>query len=270
MQRLKLKYQIRYYLGTKKKLVSELIDSILFRSKTRRVLNLKNKYKNQRCFIIGNGPSINAMDLNLMKNEIVFCSNSFFLKFEDLDFTPSFITVEDHLVAEDNCKVFDNLHGLIKIFPVDLRNTLEDSNETYWIELRRALNNKTKGDNYKFNVEEEIFYWGGTVLYMNLQLAAYMGFKEIYLIGVDLSYSIPKDAEVKGSVIFSKSDDPNHFNPTYFGKGKRWHLPETERMQKSFSNAYDVLNANDIYLYNATVGGNLQNVPRVDYNSLFR
>lgn len=264
------KYIIRYKLGLIKKSIFEIFDYLLFYNITRKIKKFKNKYIGKRCFVIGNGPSLNSMNLNLMKDDIVFCSNSFFLKFKDLEFKPSFITVEDHLVAEDNFKELDKLEGITKIFPIDLRHTLANKINTHWIELRRALNNKTREKTFKFNIEKETFYWGGTVLYMNLQLAAYMGFKQIYLIGVDLSYSIPKDADIKGSVITSNSDDPNHFNPAYFGKGKRWHLPETDRMQESFTNAFKEMKKSNINLYNATVGGNLKEIPRTKYESLFQ
>lgn len=263
-------YTLRYFLGRKKKMILEVIDYLIVapRFKTK-IRTLRNRYSNKRCFVVGNGPSLNSMNLNLMKDDVVFCSNSFFLKFKELEFKPSFITVEDHLVAEDNFEELNKLEGIIKIFPIDLRHILVNSTNTYWIELRRAFKNKTPEKSFKFNIKKETFYWGGTVLYMNLQLAAYMGFKDIYLIGVDLSYSIPKDADIRGSVITSNSDDPNHFNPSYFGKGKRWHLPETDRMQKSFTNAHKELKKSNINLHNATVGGNLKDIPRVDYNSLF-
>jgi hypothetical protein len=262
-------YVLRYKLGLQKKKILEFSDSVILKSKFNKIQFFKNRYKDRRFFVIGNGPSLNSMNLNLLRDDIVFCSNSFFLKFKDLEFKPTFITVEDHLVAEDNVKELDKLEGITKIFPIDLRHILSNSLNTYWIELRRALNNRTRDKKFKFNIEKETFYWGGTVLYMNLQLAAYMGFKNIYLIGVDLSYSIPKDAAIRGSVITSNSDDPNHFNPSYFGKGKRWHLPETDRMQESFTNAYKELKKSNIHLYNATVGGNLKDVPRVEFNSLF-
>ena len=35
----------------------------------------KNKHDGQRCFIIGNGPSLTAEDLNLLKNEVTFAAN---------------------------------------------------------------------------------------------------------------------------------------------------------------------------------------------------
>lgn len=265
-----LVYSVRYRLGRAKKVITEIFESLLFERKIQQIKELKNS-RSGRCFVIGNGPSLNQMDLDLMRNDFVICSNSFFLKFGDLNFKPNIITVEDHLVAEDNSEALGKLDGITKVFPIDLRHTLETSADTYFIELRRAWNNRNgkNKESYKFNVDTETFYWGGTVLYMNLQLAAYLGFDEIYLIGVDLTYKIPENAIIKGSVITSTSDDPNHFNPTYFGKGKRWHLPETERMQMSFTNAYEELKKSDIQLFNATVGGNLKDIPRVDYNSLF-
>ena len=158
---------------------------------------------------------------------------------------------------------------MILSYPIDLKKILSKDDNTYFIELRRAFNNKKKDGNFKFNNYDEIFFWGGTVLYMNLQLAQYLGFEEVYLIGVDLSYTIPDDATVKGSVITSNSDDPNHFDSTYFGSGKKWHLPETNRMQKSFTNAYLEMKKNGTKLFNATIGGNLKNIPRVEYESLF-
>ena len=40
---------------------------------------LKDIYKEKRCFIIGNGPSIKDQDLTLFKNEITFVANNFYL-----------------------------------------------------------------------------------------------------------------------------------------------------------------------------------------------
>ncbi len=48
-----------------------------------------------------------------------------------------------------------------------------------------------------------------------------MGFSEVYMIGFDHNYIIPKDAEITNNdvSILSTSDDPNRFHPDYFGKG---------------------------------------------------
>jgi hypothetical protein len=47
---------------------------------------------------------------------------------------------------------------------------------------------------------------------INLQLAYFMGFKEIYLIGMDFSYIIPDSHKRTGDVLLSDPDDENHFH----------------------------------------------------------
>ena len=274
-----LYYKLRYSLGFYKKKSTEFYDDHLWKiSDNKQVVDSKNhldhvkdKYLGKRCFIVGNGPSLNEMDLNLMKDDYVFVSNSFYLKFGELEFIPQFITLEDHLVAEDNQCEFLNLKGIDKYYPFDLRKILfKDENSTY-VNMHRATlhHSSSKFPLFSDNCSENI-YWGGTVLYMSLQLAAHMGFSEVYLIGVDLSYKIPNDTLLKGTVLTSQSDDPNHFDAKYFGKGKRWHMPEVDRMQKAFDRAYEAMDQKGIKLYNSTLGGNLVNIPRKEFNELFK
>jgi len=62
-----------------------------------------------------------------------------------------------------------------------------------------------------------------------LQLAVYLGFNPIYLIGCDTTYSIPSTVQkvdkVGDKLISTHDDDPNHFSSKYFGKGSKWHNP---------------------------------------------
>ena len=44
-----------------------------------RLESLGGNYSGQRCFIMGNGPSLNKMDLNLFKGEFVWASNKAYL-----------------------------------------------------------------------------------------------------------------------------------------------------------------------------------------------
>ena len=102
-----------------------------------------------------------------------------------------------------------------------------------------------------------------------LQLAYYMGFSEVYLIGFDHSYQIPADAMVRGTVIVSNNTDPNHFHPEYFGKGFRWHDPRIDRMELAYHRSKTVFEASGKRILNATVGGKLEVFDRVQYSSLF-
>ena len=185
----------------------------------------KKRQLQQRCFIIGNGPSLNDTDLGLLKDEVTFGVNGIFLKFDE-NFCTTYYVVEDHLVAEDRAPSINNISQCTKIFPFYLSYCLDKQENVIFINHRPR---KSYPDGFDFSTEaSEITYTGGTVTFTCLQLAYYLGFKEIYLIGVDHNYVIPADTERSLQYdigqLDMKSDDPNHFDPDYFGKGYRWHV----------------------------------------------
>ncbi len=99
-----------------------------------------------------------------------------------------------------------------------------------------------------------------------MQIAYYMGFEKVILIGVDHSF------ETKGkphTMVVSEGDDPNHFDPCYFGKGFRWQLPDLRTSELAYRIAkYHFENA-EREILDATVDGKLQVFPKVDYYQLF-
>ena len=64
-------------------------------------------------------------------------------------------------------------------------------------------------------------------------------------------------------------DDPNHFAPTYFGKGLKWHDPNVVDMRRMFRIMRKGVERHGGRLLNASVGGELEELERVDYDSLF-
>ena len=122
----------------------------------------------------------------------------------------------------------------------------------------------------KFSVDaSQRVYSGQSVTTINLQLAYYFGFTEVVLIGMDFSYTIPDDAQIEGNHITSMGDDPNHFHPDYFGKGKVWKDPKLDRVLANYQLAKLMFEADDRRIINATVGGKLDLFDRVEYDSLF-
>lgn len=241
-------------------------QGILIRNNEFKLLSLKNKYLGRRAFVIGNGPSLNKINLELLKDEITIASNCIFLIFDICDFKPTFYTVEDRLVAEDRALEIDNLQGMIKIIPYDLRKWIKPLGDSIYINFSRKYKNFPRFSP-KF---ESIVYWGGTVTFLNLQLAYYLGIKEVYLVGIDHSYAPPASLdEIEGSVIKSNTQDINHFNPDYFGPGYRWHDPMVSRMEESYITAKKIFEQNNVKVYNATVGGKLEVFPRVNFDELF-
>jgi len=230
---------------------------------------LKSRFSGERAFILGNGPSLTDLDLTCLKNEYTFGVNSIFYLFDEIGFKPSFYVVEDTLVAEDRASEINKLEGMVKIFGTYLGYCIDDSKETLWANV---LFNYTDYPGFPhFSRDASQCLWvGGTVSYVCMQLAYMMGFDPVYLIGFDHSYDVPDDADVEGTIITSVSNDPNHFHPEYFGKGKRWHLPRVDRMELSYLKAREIFEQDDRKIFNATTGGKLEVFPRVPYASIFK
>ena len=67
----------------------------------------------------------------------------------------------------------------------------------------------------------------------------------------------------------STGDDPNHFDPSYFGKGFRWQLPDLETSEIAYEMARRAYVAAGREVLDATVGGQLQIFPKVDFERMF-
>jgi len=254
---------IRYYIRKIREYYRTIFFMYLYSSDFKALKSLKNKHKNEACVLIGGGPSINKMDLEKLKGFVTIACNVFYLKMEDLSWSPTYYTVEDPLPAEDNKEEILSLKKTIKIIPADLKTFIRRDNNTIYCNFRRSYLRPWRKNFPKFSFDfTKESYWGGTVMFFNLQLAAHLGCNQIYLIGVDLNYKIPKDVTKSGAVLTSNSDDINHFDPRYFGKGKRWGLPETKRMQRCLSKAYLELKNEKIQLYNAGIDSLLKDIPK--------
>lgn len=226
---------------------------------------LQGRYTGRRCFVIGNGPSLKRLDLTKLRNEVTIGSNGLFLIFKEMGFVPTIYTIEDRLVANERCHEADAISGTTKIYPVDFRGVLADGPDTLWLNFRRAYRPFPR---FSERLDETV-YWGGTVSFLNLQIAFWLGCPQIYLIGFDHSYTIPDSADVTGKVITSREDDPNHFHPDYFGRGYRWHDPNVARMEDSYRLAQQHFLASGKKVMNATTGGKLEVFPRCSYDDLF-
>ena len=130
---------------------------------------------------------------------------------------------------------------------------------------------KNKNTNLKFKFSNDITkkaFWGGTVVYFSLQIAYFLGFKEIYLIGVDLSYDIPKSVKIENNIITSTEDDPNHFHKDYFGKGKKWHFPKTDRMKLAIEQAVIFLISKGVKVYNCSPVSTIDGTKKINFNDI--
>jgi hypothetical protein len=109
-------------------------------------------------------------------------------------------------------------------------------------------------------------YEGFTVTFVALQLAFFMGFTEVILIGVDHNFITQGPAN---TTVVSGGDDPNHFAANYFGKGFRWQLPDLEGSERAYVLAREAYRKAGRTILDATIGGKLTVFPKVSYHELF-
>lgn len=230
----------------------------------KRLCKLRNAYRGRRCFVIGNGPSLSLADLRRLHGEITIGCNGLFLIFDQMGYLPTFYTVEDRLVAEDRAVSINIIKGTTKIFPRKLAYCLKQDESTLYINFLYSYDSFPK---FSAQFDKAVF-WGGTVTFLNLQLAYYLGCSEVFLIGVDHNYLVPREIGQDG-IIVSADADVNHFHPDYFGPGYRYHDPRIERMEQAYQAAREFGSKNGMSIFNVTRGGRLDVFPRVDFERLF-
>lgn len=243
--------------------------NIFLRENEKKIYSLKNRHHGERCFIIGNGPSLNSIDLTKLKNEVTFGVNAIYTNKEKMDFLPTYYVVEDIFVAEDRKEEINEFKGSQKFFGNYFKYCLTENKNVNWLNVRFRYDDYKNFPHFSKNALRQV-WTGGTVSYINLQLAYYMGFSEVYLIGFDHNYTIPKDVKVNGTEILSLGDDVNHFNKDYFGKGKRWHDPRVDRMELSYLKAKKYYEKDGRQIFNASPGSKLNVFPLKEYNSIFK
>ena len=238
-----------------------------------RWMRIKDLYKGQRAFLIGNGPSLNRTPLHLLNDEFTMCFNRFDLMFDRLGWRPTMYMCIDNRVAENTAPKINEIVPLTRFafFPDihprggDFREFIKDSNNIFWLSLESV---SSPGSYETLPTCSTI----GTVAHLGLQVLVFMGFSPIYLVGIDLDYKEHKTVvkDTKADWTATKDDDPSHFDPRYFGAGAKYHEPSPFKVLVSgFENDKEILDKKGIRVMNAGIGGLVETFPRVDFRSLF-
>lgn len=219
----------------------------------------RDRHKGKRCFIIGNGPSLRQMDLSFLRDEITFGLNRIYLAFPDWGFTTSYLVSVNDLVLEQ-CAQDMKCLSVPKFITWRARHWLADDPQAMFLDTDFTGEENFSGD------ATSRFFEGFTVTYVALQLAFFMGFDQVTLIGVDHNFVTQGQPN---QAIVSRGDDPNHFTPNYFGAGFKWQLPDLDGSERAYTLARDAYIQAGRRVLDATVGGKLTIFPKVDYRSLF-
>lgn len=251
---------------------------ICFSTNERLLAALKDRYLGQRCFVIGNGPSLCIKDLSkLGKNgEVTIASNKIYLAFEETDWRPTYYTVADLLTAENNAEKIRNL-DLIKLFPDHFKGILGESKDSdcngIHLYYRMIKERHDEDGNYLpfFSSSPLIgFHVGETITHVNIQLAYYLGCNPIYLIGLDGVYQIPSTITSHHvyEQVFVSQGEINHFHKDYRKIGETWCKPKPEYHELAYQCCRQFLEPCGVTIKNASRNTSIRVFERVDLDSI--
>lgn len=226
-----------------------------------RITQFHNIHSGKRCFIVANGPSLAKINLDLLKEEYTFGLNRVYLNFSKSSFRPTYYIAVNELVLEQ----FSHDIALLEMpkFINWNRRSFYDENDMsiYYIKSKMVVK-----DVFKSDLTQPIVF-GGTVSFVALQIAYYMGFEKVILIGLDHSY-VDKGTPSK-TVVQTNNQDQSHFHPDYFPKGYKWQLPDLLRSEIDYVLALKNYQEDHRQILDATIGGKCPVFPKIDYFSLF-
>lgn len=228
-----------------------------------RIKKYKNIYKGKACVIIGNGPSLRVEDLEMLYSLKIptFACNRINLIFSQTKWRPTYYFMSDgKLIAQYK----DDIEGVScdhRFFPKSYRDTIK--NGVFYNTLWFDYENEGK---FSLNAAEGV-YAACSVTTEMIQFAYYMGFAEIYLIGVDFSYSINNKVDNQS---YSYNGEDNYFIKGYLKPGEIADMPNIRANVFGFNAAKQAIEGQGRIIRNATRGGKLEVFERVDLDDLFK
>lgn len=214
----------------------------------------------KRCFIVATGPSLRMEDLDKLyqNRELTISVNGIFAAFDKTEWRPDYYIVSDKNVTrirKSELLSSDISGKFVADMAWEFAAEEEQPNLYQWHLIRQWSNGEMPEFSEDFSRGN---FTGYTVTYDGaLQLAVYMGFTEIYLLGTDCS----KSDGVK----------TRHFSTDYYTpeeKNANYSL-QLDKILLSYQAAKKYADAHGIKIYNATRGGELEVFERVDFDSLF-
>jgi len=223
-----------------------------------------HKHCGERCFVLGNGPSLNKLDLSKLSDEWLFGCNCIYLKRDELERGVDYYFLVDTILAPQiQHEVNEYLsHGDIKVLFLHSAYTdiIHDNGAdvivSQWSNVVQSFSNT------------------GTLMVI---IAAYMGFNPVYMIGMDANYDgiVDGSRPIRRNVHTLIGDDQWHFDPNYSRKPDGtsiefiFGVDEASLMLAGFDRAYGIAAGCGCSVFNAGVDSRLQIFEKVDYESLF-
>ena len=247
-------------------ITSRINDVLRLKRFGRRLKQFKNRYRGGRCILLCNGPSLNKVDFSRIDTSsfVIFGLNKIYLGIDRFGVRPEYIVAVNRKVIAQSTEQYNKLPIIKFIGTPDREPLIQEDPYTYLINTGLYKSNRRFSEDICKFVHE-----GYTVTHAALQIIFYMGFSEVYIVGMDHRFTqhVTGQENMESTI---HGDDADHFDSTYFGNGQTWDLPDLVNSEISYRAALEVFSAHDRKIFDCTIDGACRIFPRLGIESLYR
>ena len=243
-----------------------------------KIKKFKSVHQGERCFIVCNGPSLNVQDLDKISGEYSFGSNRIYNMFPYTKWRPTYYCEADPYISKIIEKTdMDAVLSSCRASFLNIRccddypEGTKENSDVYFYYIKpifgvESIKNETRLPD--FSEDFSVYAYSGlTITYEMIQLAVYMGFNEMCIIGCDNNY---KHTIGTGGVTENKEIKTNY--PKEMGEpDNRTPVPTfNPKTTLAYQASKEYAEKHGIKIYNATRGGKLEVFERVDLDEYLK
>lgn len=253
--------------------IMSILDTYLDDNQPAYNITIPNYFSNDKCIIIGNGPSLRSIDLPRLQKYTTIACNYFFTGIVEFNvkFIPSILCAGDrHVINNMFTSQFNLLHNNARKYnPIIVTHissiqynkptltqkiNMESYEDIYNIhnferfDLSRKIPTKDQINN---NVNTYCVNYRNVIPMISMLIAEKLGFKEIYLIGVDFDN------------IF------DHFYSKHTSVSKHYTKTNYNNVYNGFKKRYDDFQSKGINVYIENKKSLFDFIPTFDINELY-
>lgn len=250
-----------------------------------RLERLRGIHQGERCFILGNGPSLKQQDLTKLADERVFVTNWFANHPDFASIRPDYYCISSHEVfggwSHKEVKLNEGMRATLEqactgvhptfFFSYAFRDhvtktRLLPESEKYFLLFDRPKSLVSEKGAVNLNLAEHMDDGMTGIMTFALPLARFMGFTEIYLLGVDSDYGITTPESPKAYFY----DNERHTTSTTSFEGLQRAWADGGPVFQAYEIFRRTFEAEGISITNLTPGGRLDVFPRADYEAIVK
>lgn len=238
---------------------------------------LKNRHLGERCFVLGNGPSVRAVDLSRLKGETIISVSNGYLHRDYSEIRPKYHCVpQTHppMTDDDVARWFGEMDaelGSATLFLNETENQLVCSRKLFerrdvrYLDMRADFDQLS--DRQILDLTKPIPRVQSVPI-MVLMVAMYLGFKEIYLLGVDHDHFINGTYEYAFELKAQRGKDDSVSSSGEIVISRYDDFQSLARLWRQYRVLREIAAKNDVKIFNATPGGVLDEFQRVDLDAV--